>query len=611
MCGIIGYVGNKPAMPILINALLSMEYRGYDSAGVALIEQENLRLVRAPGKMANLLKKIGDDHGLATVGIGHTRWATHGAPTEINAHPHLDCQGKIALLHNGIIENYLEIKTKLQAQGHIFRSDTDTEVLPHLLEHYYQGDLGAAMRKVVTELRGAYAIVAICVQEPGKLVAARQDSPLIVGLGDKEFFFASDMAALVEHTREMMVLQNGDVAELCEEGVTVYHNNQKVGRRILHVEWDKEAAQKGGYPHYMIKEIHEQGVALRQTLRGRLERNAAAIDLGELDFSEEYIRGVNKIAIVACGTAYHAGLVGKYALEKMLRLPVEVDIASEFRYRDPLVNSQTLVIVVSQSGETADTLAALRESKKRGAKVLAICNVVASSIALEADYVLFTYAGKETAVASTKAYSTQLMIFYMFAIYLAARLGKLNASEQQKLTEELCALPEKVQQLLSDTEKRIKALTEKLFLEGRQDCFFIGRGLDNYVAMEGALKLKEISYIHAEAYAAGELKHGTIALIEPGTPVIALCTQQSLQEKMISNIKELQARGAYVAGLCFLGNEQIEQVCEETLQVPETIDLLAPILSVVPLQMLAYYAALARECDVDQPRNLAKSVTVE
>ncbi|MCL1816852.1 MAG: glutamine--fructose-6-phosphate transaminase (isomerizing), partial [Clostridiales bacterium] len=539
MCGIIGYVGKKQAMPILINAMLSMEYRGYDSAGVALLEQGELRLIRAPGKMTNLQEKIGDNYGVATVGIGHTRWATHGVPSEINAHPHLDCKGEIAVLHNGIIENYLEIKERLQEQGHTFRSETDTEVLPHLLEHYYEGDLGAAMRKVVTELRGAYAIVAISLHEPRKLVAARQDSPLIVGLGEGEFFFASDMAALVEHTREMMVLQNGDVAELSDVGVTVYYKDQKVGRKILHVDWDKEAAQKGGYPHYMLKEIHEQSAALRQAMRGRLALGTLTITLDELDFSEAYLREINKIAIVACGTAYHAGLVGKYALEKLLRLPVEVDIASEFRYRDPLVNSQTLVIVVSQSGETADTLAALRESKKRGAKVLAICNVVASSIALEADYVLFTYAGKETAVASTKAYSTQLMVLYALAVYLAARLGKIGSAEQQRITEELCALPDKARQILGSTEERIIELTEKLFPAGLNSCFFIGRGLDNYVAMEGALKLKEISYIHAEAYAAGELKHGTIALIEPGTPVLALCTQKPLLEKMISNIREL------------------------------------------------------------------------
>ena len=611
MCGIIGYVGQKQAMPILINALLSMEYRGYDSAGVALIEQGKLRLVRAPGKMPNLLKKIGDAYGQATVGIGHTRWATHGVPSEANAHPHIDCRGEIAILHNGIIENYLELKERLQAQGHIFRSDTDTEVLPHLLEHYYEGDLGVAMQKVVAELRGAYAMVAICRHDPRKLVAARQDSPLIVGLGEGEYFFASDMAALVEHTREMMVLQNGDVAEISDEGVTVYHNGHKVGRKIIHVDWDKEMAQKSGYPHFMIKEIYEQGEALRRVLSGRATPGAAVINLEELDISGEYLHGINKIAIVACGTAYHAGLVGKYTLEKLLRLPVEVDVASEFRYRDPLVNSQTLVIVISQSGETADTLAALRESKKRGAKVVAVCNVLASSIALEADHVLFTYAGPEIAVASTKAYSTQLMVLYMLAIYLAARLGMVEAEEQKRLIDELCALPDKVQQILNGLEQSILALTERMFPAGRQEAFFIGRGLDNYVAMEGALKLKEISYVHAEAYAAGELKHGTIALIVPDMPVLALCTQQPLVEKMISNIRELQARGAYVTGIAFEGVEQVTQVCQETVLLPATIDLLAPVLSVVPLQMLAYYTACSRECDVDQPRNLAKSVTVE
>jgi len=611
MCGIIGYVGHRQAMPILIQGLLSMEYRGYDSAGVALIEQGGLRLVRAPGKMKALRDKIGDDYGQATVGMGHTRWATHGVPSEINAHPHIDCAGDIAVLHNGIIENYLELKSRLIALGHTFRSDTDTEVMSHLLEHYYEGDLLAAMQKTVAELRGAFAAVAICKHEPRKLVAVRQESPLIIGLGEGEYFFASDMTALIEHTREMIVMQIGDIATISDEGVAVYRDGLPVEREIIHVDWDKEAAKKGGYPHFMIKEIHEQGWALRQALSGRIAPGANAVTLNELDFSDSYLQGLEKFAIVACGTAYHAGLVGKYTLEKLLRLPVEVDIASEFRYRDPLVDEKTLVIVVSQSGETADTLAALRESKKRGAKVLAICNKVASSIAIEADYVLFTYAGPEIAVASTKAYSTQLMVLYILAIYLAARLGKIVEDEQKRLIDELCLLPDKVQQVLDGTEERVKALTEIMFPAERLASFFIGRGLDYYVSLEGALKLKEISYIHAEAYAAGELKHGTIALIVPEMPVLALCTQHFLLEKMISNIRELQARGAYVLGIAFEGVEQLEQVCEETLLLPATIDLLAPLLSVLPLQLLAYYAACSRGCDVDQPRNLAKSVTVE
>ncbi|MCL1816501.1 MAG: glutamine--fructose-6-phosphate transaminase (isomerizing) [Clostridiales bacterium] len=611
MCGIIGYVGRKQAMPILIQALLSMEYRGYDSAGVALLEQGQLRLVRAQGKMGALIEKIGDDYGQATVGIGHTRWATHGVPSEINAHPHFDCQGDIALLHNGIIENYLELKEWLIGLGHVFSSDTDTEVVPHLLEHYYEGDLGAAMRKTVQKLRGAYALVAICRHEPRKLVAARQDSPLIVGLGENEYFFASDMAALVEHTREMMVLQNGDVAELSDGGVTVYHNGHKIGRKIMHVDWDKEAAQKGGYPHYMIKEIHEQGAALRQSLRGRAQAGSDEINFDELNFSDDYLRSINKIAIVACGTAYHAGLVGKHAMEKLLKIPVEVDVASEYRYRDLLVDERTLVIVVSQSGETADTLAALRVSKQHGATVLAICNVVASSIALEADQVLFTYAGPEKAVASTKAYSTQLMVLYMLAIYLASYYRKISAAEQKTLIDELCALPDKVQLILDSMEEKIKELTDKMFPLQQFAGFFIGRGMDNYVGMEGALKLKEISYIHAQAYAAGELKHGTIALIEPDMPVLAICTQRPLLEKMISNIRELQARAAYVAAIAFDDTGLVEQVCDQTLLLPGTVDLFSPVLSVVPLQILAYYAAYSRGCDVDQPRNLAKSVTVE
>ncbi|MCL2496475.1 MAG: glutamine--fructose-6-phosphate transaminase (isomerizing), partial [Clostridiales bacterium] len=414
MCGIIGYLGLRQAMPILIQALRAQEYRGYDSAGVALLEGEEIRLIRAPGKLKELENKIGDDNGQATVGIGHTRWASHGAPSEINAHPHLDCHGNIAALHNGIIENYLELRSWLRERGHTFRSETDSEVLPHLLEHYYEGDLLAAMLKTVKKLHGAYATVAVCRHNPRVLVAARQDSPLIVGIGEGEYFFASDMAALIDYTRRMIALQNGDVALMTDQGVAIYHDGKPVEREIVYVDWDKEAAQKGGYPYYMIKEIHEQSASLRQTLQGRVDDTAGSVKLDELDFSDEYLRGLKKIAVVACGTAYHAGLVGKYAMEKLLRLPVEVDIASEYRYRDPLIDENTLVIVVSQSGETADTLAALRESKAKGAKVLSICNVVASSIAREADYVLYTHAGPEIAVASTKAYSTQILLLYIF-----------------------------------------------------------------------------------------------------------------------------------------------------------------------------------------------------
>jgi len=611
MCGIIGYLGQRLAMPVLIQALKAQEYRGYDSAGVALLEGEEIRLIRAQGKLENLEKKIGIDYGQATVGIGHTRWASHGVPSETNAHPHLDCHGNIAALHNGIIENYLELRSWLRGAGHVFRSETDSEVLPHLLEHYYEGDLLTAMLKTVEKLHGAYATVAVCRHDPRVLVAARQDSPLIVGIGEGEYFFASDMSALIDYTRRMIALQNGDVALMTDQGVVIYHDGEPVEREIIYVDWDKEAAQKGGYPYYMIKEIHEQSAALRQTLQGRVDEVAGTVKLDGVDFSDEYLRGLNKIAVVACGTAYHAGLVGKYAMEKLLRLPVEVDIASEYRYRDPLIDENTLVIVVSQSGETADTLAALRESRAKGAKVLAICNVVASSIAREADHVLYTHAGPEIAVASTKAYSTQIVLLYILALYLAGRLNTLDAAAQKSIVGELCALPHKVQQILDDTEEQIKELTRKLFHMQQEQTFFIGRGLDYYVALEGSLKLKEISYIHAEAYAAGELKHGTIALIVPDVPVVALCTQRSLLEKMISNIKELQARHAYVAGFALAGTDIMKEVCEEVIFLPPTIDLLTPALSVIPLQLMAYYAALARGCDVDQPRNLAKSVTIE
>ena len=608
MCGIIGYIGPRLAVPVLLEGLKAQEYRGYDSAGVAVLENDEIRLIRSQGKIAMLEERIGGEVGTATIGIGHTRWATHGRPSDINSHPHLDCKNEIAMVHNGIIENFVELREWLIERGHVFASQTDTEVLPHLMEHYYNGDLVEAMTQTISRLHGSYATVALCKHEPRKLVAARRDNPLIIGLGEGEYFFASDMAALIQYTRDVLILQNGDIALVTEDGVTIYNNGQQIQREVHHIDWDKTAAQKSGYEHFMLKEINEQPWALGQTLKGRISGDAATVDLKELDFSPEFLRGIKNIAIVACGTAYHAGLVGKNIMEKMLRLPVEVDVASEFQTRDPLVDRHTLSIIISQSGETLDTLIALRECRKRGSKIVAICNVVDSTIAREADYVLYTWAGPEIAVASTKAYITQLMVIYMLTFYLAQHMGKADDKELRPLISQLYRVPEAAQQAIEMNDARAKDLAQRM--KEQNSAFFIGRGMDHCVALEGALKLKEISYIHAEAYAAGELKHGTIALIEKDVVVLALTTQSALQAKMISNIQELQSRDAFVIGVTMEGNEAVGKVCDTTLFLPQIDERLAPILSVIPMQLFAYYCAVVKDCNVDQPRNLAKSVTV-
>ncbi len=609
MCGIVGYIGYRKAIPILLAGLKSLEYRGYDSAGIAVIEDGQLQIMRNTGKIIALEEKIGADQGEATIGIGHTRWATHGRPCDENSHPHSDCHGDIAMVHNGIIENYLDLREWLQNQGHIFLSETDTEVLPHLVEHFYTGDLVAAVQKAIAKVRGSYATVAICKNNPDMLVAARKDSPLVIGIGDGEYFFASDIPALIEYTRKIMILQDGEIAVLTRDGIIVYQDGQTVEKEIMTIDWDCEAAKKGGYDHFMIKEIHEQPLALRQTLKGRIAEDFSHVQLPEIKMTAEQLAACNKIAIVACGTAYHAGLVAKYVIEKTLRLPVEVDIASEFRYRNPLIDEKTLLIVISQSGETADTLAALKEGKKRGSHVVAITNVLGSSISREADDVIYTWAGPEIAVASTKAYITQLLAIYLLTFYLAQSLGKTDSEEIKEVLTNLYDLPEKVQQILDNLAPAVQDIADSFV--GFEDSFYVGRGLDYAVALEGALKMKEISYIHAEAYAAGELKHGTLALIEQNIPVIAICTQASIMEKTISNIKEIKARDANIISLALTGMEEMGKVSDYVVYLPQTIDILAPILSVVPLQMLSYYVAKARGCDIDQPRNLAKSVTVE
>lgn len=609
MCGIVGYLGDKTAVPVLVNGLKKLEYRGYDSAGVAVLEEGSLQVKKSVGKLAELEAKIGTDVPQTTVGIGHTRWATHGRPSDLNSHPHTDCSGKIAVVHNGIIENYLELKEWLTERKHSFKSETDTEVLPHLVEEFYQGDLEAAVHKVLGMVHGSYAMVVMHQAEPDKLVAARKDSPLVVGLGDGEYFIASDIPALLSYTRKTYILNDGEVAVLTRDGVKVTDIvGNIVPKKVFEVTWSPEAAEKDGYEHFMLKEIYEQPHGLKETIYSRLAADNSHVILPEVGMGPDEINKLQKIFIVACGTACNAGLVGKYLLEKLVRIPVEVDIASEFRYRNPVLTPETLVVVISQSGETADTLAALREAKQHGCRVLAVTNVVGSTVSREADDVIYTWAGPEIAVASTKAYVTQLAAMYLVALYMGKIRGTIADDLAKELIAELRNIPAKVEEILNNVEQ-IEELGQR-FVDVK-DTFFIGRGLDYPVALEGALKLKEISYVHAEAYAAGELKHGTLALIEKGLPVLALATQEELFEKTLSNIQEVKAREAQVIGLVFEGNTSMKKMADFILYIPRTHQLLAPLLTVVPLQLLAYYTAVARGCDVDKPRNLAKSVTVE
>ncbi|MEL1136299.1 glutamine--fructose-6-phosphate transaminase (isomerizing) [Desulfitobacterium sp. THU1] len=607
MCGIVGYIGHRPAIPVLLDGLKKLEYRGYDSAGVAVLDQGGISTCKAVGRLVNLEEKLGANYSQTCMGIGHTRWATHGRPSDINAHPHMDTEAKFAVVHNGIIENYLELKEWLIEQGHQFISETDTEVLPHLVEHYYQGDLVVTVREVLNHLRGSFAILVMSRQNPDILVAARKDSPMVVGLGENEFFVASDIPAILNYTRKTYIIEDGEMVVLTKDGVKIMDfQGQAKEKQLYEVKWDAIAAEKGGYEHFMLKEIHEQPRALRDTLISRLEDQRVVLQ--EVDLTAEQLKNFRKIFIVACGTAWHAGLVGKTLIERWVRLPVEVDIASEFRYRSPLVDEHTLVVVVSQSGETADTLAALREAKRNGARVVAVTNVVGSSVSREAHDVIYTWAGPEIAVASTKAYTTQLEGMVLLGLYLAQIRGTLAPEKIKEVIGALRKIPAQAQEVLDEAE-HIKDFAQS-FVDV-EDTFFIGRSLDWNVAMEGALKLKEISYIHAEAYAAGELKHGTLALITDKTPVIALATQMDVYEKTVSNIIEVRAREARVIGITFKGNKDLAKSVDHVIYLPETIAELAPILTVIPLQLLSYYVSVARGCDVDKPRNLAKSVTVE
>jgi len=609
MCGIVGYIGKRQAAPLLVECLSKLEYRGYDSAGVAIINENGINIEKCKGRLKNLEEKLNQNPIQGTIGIGHTRWATHGEPSDVNSHPHYNKDMTISVVHNGIIENYLELREWLQTLGYEFKSETDTEVVPHLIDYFYEGDIVKAVMKALDKIEGSYALGVVCSHEPDKMVAVRKDSPLIVGLGEGENFIASDIPAILAYTRDVYLLNDKEIVVLTKDKVEIMtKEGLPVNKEIFHVTWDAEAAEKGGYEHFMIKEIHEQPKAIRDTLTRRIVADSDDIVLDDIKLTAEDLKNIDKIYIVACGTAYHAGLVGKYVIEKLARIPVEVDIASEFRYRDPIINERTLMMVISQSGETADTLAALREAKNRGARVIAITNVVGSSVAREADDILYTWAGPEIAVASTKAYVTQLIAIYIVALYLARLNGKMSVEEYRVIRDELLNLPEKAEEVLNRKEE-IQKFAAKNY--GHKDIFYLGRGLDFAVALEGALKIKEISYIHAEAYAAGELKHGPIALIDKGVPVIALATQEDLFEKMVSNIKEVVTRGAKVLGIAFDGHEDIEKVVDQTVYIPKTLPLLAPVLSVIPLQLLSYYTAVERGCDVDKPRNLAKSVTVE
>jgi glucosamine--fructose-6-phosphate aminotransferase (isomerizing) len=609
MCGIVGYVGKRDSQRILLDGLKKLEYRGYDSAGVAVFTDRGLEVKKAKGRLAVLESQLEESPLTGKIGIGHTRWATHGKPSDVNSHPHTDNSQKFSVVHNGIIENYIALKEELIAKGHTFVSETDTEVISHLIASLYQGDIVKAVQAAVKRMRGAYALAVLTEYEPTKLVAVRLASPLIIGVGEGENFIGSDIPAILEHTRNIFILNDGEMALITSDSVELMTlEGNFISREIFHVDWDIVTAEKAGFAHFMLKEIYEQPKAYQDTMGSRIDPTGEKIVMPEVKITADDLRNIQRIHIVACGTAYHAGLIGKSVIEQLARIPVETDVASEYRYRNPIIDERTLVIAVSQSGETADTLAAIREAKRCGARVVAITNVVGSSVAREADDVIATWAGPEIAVASTKAYTSQLIAFYLFGLYLAQALGTQKAAYIKEVIAALQNLPEQVDEILSHAEE-IKAYAEQIATH--EDLFFIGRGLDYAVALEGSLKLKEISYIHSEAYPAGELKHGTLALIEEGIPVIALATQEDLFEKTVSNIKEVKARGAHVLGLCSEGNEELAKSVEQVFTIPRTIALLTPALSVVPLQLLAYYASLARGNDVDKPRNLAKSVTVE
>ena len=611
MCGIVGYVGAQQAAPILLDGLRRLEYRGYDSAGMAVCGPEGLRVCKTKGRLQALAELTEEGRAVpGTLGVGHTRWATHGEPNDINAHPQVSENGLFAVVHNGIIENYALLREQLAKKGYTFRSQTDTEVVAQLLAYYYAAshDLFEAVNSMLSAVEGAYALGIVCADAPDRLIAARKDAPLLLGCGDGENFLASDVTALLRHTRDIVYMDDGELAVITAGGIRVYDERRRpIEKEHQHIDWDVDAAEKGGYDHFMLKEIHEQPAAIARAITGRVQNGRVV--LSDLTMTDREIRELGRICIVACGSSYHVGMVGKYSLERLLRRPVEVSLASEFRYSDPIVGPGDLVIVISQSGETLDSMAALREAKKRGARILSIVNVVGSSIARESHDVLYTWAGPEIAVATTKAYSTQMVVLNLLGLYFGDVLGTVDLDTYTAMVRGIEALPAQMERLLADTEDIRAAARE---LAGHDQIFFIGRNLDYALSLEGSLKLKEISYIHSEAYAAGELKHGTISLIEEGTPVIAAATYMPLFDKAMSNVVEVQARGAQVLALTTdAGAAQMHSRVERVLTVPETETMLLPQLGVVPLQLLAYYIALERGCDIDKPRNLAKSVTVE
>lgn len=611
MCGIVGFIGMEEAAPILLDGLGRLEYRGYDSAGLAVYsEEEGLKVVKAKGRLQILSDIVEGGKAIhGTVGLGHTRWATHGEPSDVNSHPQVSASGRIAVVHNGIIENYVQIKEFLLSKGIKFVSQTDTEVVAQLLEYYYRGDIMEAVTKVLHRIEGAYALGIICADCPDRLIAARKDSPLILGYGEGFNFLASDVTAVIKYTREVSYMEDGEIAVLSRDGIQVYNHPylQPLKKEQHHVDWEISAAEKGGYEHFMSKEIMEQPKAFRDTVFPRIQNGRVVLD--DLKLDADTLREIDKLYIIACGSSYHVGVVAKYALEKLLRKPVEVALASEFRYSDPLVTNQTLCLVISQSGETIDTLAALREARKLGARILSIVNVVGSSIARESDDVLYTWAGPEIAVATTKAYSTQLAVVYLIALRFAELLGTIEEGEYEAVVTELLTIPTKMERILENREA-IQYYASIYF--NHESIFFIGRNIDYAIGLEGSLKLKEISYIHSEAYAAGELKHGTISLIEKGTLVVALASCTKLFDKLMSNVVEVKSRGADVLGLTVESKgTDMKKTVDHAILVPDTHPLLVPSLDVIPMQLFAYYVALMRGCDIDKPRNLAKSVTVE
>lgn len=608
MCGIVGYIGENQAAPIILEGLAKLEYRGYDSAGMAVFDGKEIKTQKATGRL-KVLENLtrGGETLPGTVGIGHTRWATHGAPSDRNAHPHTNTTGTIAVVHNGIIENYLQLKKKLLDKGYTFQSETDTEVLAQLLDYYYKGNPLEAITKVLHRVEGSYALGIMFADYPDEIYAARKDSPLIVGQSENGSFIASDVPAILKYTRTVYYMENQEVAALRRDGLRFFSvDEEEVTKTPVQIDWDADAAEKAGYEHFMLKEIYEQPKTITDTISPRIRNNDIVIE--ELNMTDEELRAVKRIHIVACGSAYHTGVTGKYVLEGLARIPVEVDVASEFRYRNPILEEGSMVIVISQSGETADTLAALREAKARGFKVLGIVNVVGSSIAREADACFYTWAGPEIAVATTKAYSAQLTALYMLAMKFAKVRGTITEEKFQEMLGDLRCLPDQIELLLGQKEK-VQHFANRYL--GARDIFFIGRGIDYAISLEGSLKLKEISYIHSEAYAAGELKHGTISLIEDGTLVVALATQPNLFQKTISNIVEVKSRGAFVMAITNEENKAMEKVSDYTLYIPETNPFFTNSLAIIPLQLFAYYVAVGRGCDVDKPRNLAKSVTVE